>query len=135
MKRTVPPSGILGITDAQLSPEFWVAQLPDANKVVLDTAAIATLNERVARLDPSMHDIRHLPASLPRDQVKGWIEKLTSRPAKALFDVDGKSVTTASIVLKIRGNTTLSKGQRQRLRQLLPPPPIVLPLISPPDNV
>jgi cell wall-associated NlpC family hydrolase len=93
----VPPSGILGITDAQLSPEFWVAQLPDANKVVLDTAAIATLNERVARLDPSMHDIRHLPASLPRDQVKGWIEKLTSRPAKALFDVDGKSVTTASI--------------------------------------
>ncbi len=80
----VPPSGILGITDAQLSPEFWVAQLPDANKVVLDTAAIATLNERVARLDPSMHDIRHLPASLPRDQVKGWIEKLTSRPSEGL---------------------------------------------------
>lgn len=93
----VPPSGILGVTDAQLSPEYWVARLPDADKPVLDAAAIAAINERVARLDPSMHDIRHLPASLPREQVKGWIEKLTSRPSKPLFDVEGKPVTAAAI--------------------------------------
>jgi cell wall-associated NlpC family hydrolase len=93
----VPPSGIPGIADAQLSPAFWVAHLADADKTVLDTAAIATLNERVARLDPSMHDIRHLPASLARDQVKGWIEKLTSQPSKPLFDVEGKPVTAATI--------------------------------------
>jgi cell wall-associated NlpC family hydrolase len=93
----VPPSGIPGIADAQLSPEFWVARLPDADKTVLDTAGIAALNERVARLDPSMHDIRHLPASLPRDQVKNWLEKLTSRPGKPLFDVEGKPVTVATI--------------------------------------
>ncbi len=93
----VPPSGILGISDAQLTPAFWVARLPDADKVVLDTAAIAAINERIGRLDPSMHDIRHLPAVLPRDQVKGWIEKLTSRPGKPLFDIEGKPVTTAAI--------------------------------------
>ena len=93
----VPPSGILGISDAQLSPEFWVARLPDADKVVLDTAAIAAINERVGRLDPSMHDIRHLPAALPRDQVKGWVEKLTSRPDKPLFDIEGKPVTATAI--------------------------------------
>jgi cell wall-associated NlpC family hydrolase len=93
----IPPSGILGISDAQLSPEFWVARLPDADKIVLDTAAIAAINERVARLDPSMHDIRHLPAALPRDQVKGWIEKLTSRPGKPLFDIEGKPVTATAI--------------------------------------
>ena len=54
----VPPSGVMGITDAQLTPEFWVARLDDAEKPVLDRAAIAALNDRVARLDPSMHDIR-----------------------------------------------------------------------------
>jgi cell wall-associated NlpC family hydrolase len=93
----VPPSGILGISDAQLSPEFWVARLPDADKVVLDSAAVSAINERVTRLDPSMHDIRHLPPVLPRDQVKGWIEKLTSRPNKPLFDIEGKPVTAAAI--------------------------------------
>ena len=93
----VPPSGILGMSDTQLSPEFWVARLPDADKVVLDTPAIVAINERVARLDPSMHDIRHLPATLPRDQVKGWIEKLTSRPGKPLFDTEGKPLTAVAI--------------------------------------
>jgi len=93
----VPPSGIPGITDAQLSPDFWIARLGDADRPVLDRAAIAALNERVATRDPSMHDIRHLPATLPRAQVKGWIDKLTSRPSKPLFDVDGKPVATATI--------------------------------------
>jgi len=93
----VPPSGIPGITDAQLSPEFWVARLGDADRPVLDRAAIAALNDRVATQDPSMHDIRHLPATLPRAQVKGWIDTLTSRPSKPLFDVDGKPVASTTI--------------------------------------
>lgn len=93
----VPPSGVIGVADAQLTPDFWVARLADADKPVLDRAAIAALNERVARLDPSMHDIRHLPAALPRDQVKGWIEKLTSKPSKPLFDVQGKPVAATTI--------------------------------------
>jgi cell wall-associated NlpC family hydrolase len=93
----VPPSGILGVEDAQLTPDFWVARLADANKPVLDQAAITALNERVATQDPSMHDIRHLPATLPRDQVKGWIEKLTSKPSKPLFDAAGKPVSASTI--------------------------------------
>ena len=93
----VPPSGVLGITDAQLSPAFWVSRLPDADKPVLDRAAIAALNERVARLDPSMHDIRHLPATLPQSQIRAWIEKLTRRPDRPLFDVDGKPVPAATL--------------------------------------
>lgn len=92
-----PPSGVLGVTDAQLDPAFWVARLPDADKPVLDARAIAAINEKVMRLDPSMHDIRHLGRTLPHDQVAGWIGKLTSRPAKTLYDVDGKEVPAATI--------------------------------------
>jgi cell wall-associated NlpC family hydrolase len=92
-----PPSGVLGIGDAQLDPSFWVARQPEADKVVLDTKAIAAINETVMRLDPSMHDIRHLGPTLPRDQVNGWIAKRTSKPAKTLYDVDGKAVPAATI--------------------------------------
>ncbi|SEW05533.1 SH3 domain-containing protein [Luteibacter sp. 329MFSha] len=102
----VPASGIPGVSDAQLSPDFWVARLADADKLVLDRAAIAALNERVARLDPSMHDIRHLPATLPRAQVTGWIGKLTTRPTKPLFDAEGKPVD-ASTIDAILGNAAL----------------------------
>lgn len=101
-----PPSGVLGITDAQLDPSFWVGQLSDADKVVLDRTAIAAINDKVMRLDPSMHDIRHLGASLPRAQVQGWIGKLTSKPAKTLYDVDGKAVPAATIDA-VMGNAAL----------------------------
>ncbi|HEY4093496.1 MAG TPA: SH3 domain-containing protein [Luteibacter sp.] len=92
-----PPSGVLGITDAQLDPAFWVARAGAADSVVLDTRAIAAINDKVMRLDPSMHDIRHLGATLPRDQVKGWVTQLTSKPSKTLYDVDGKVVPAAMI--------------------------------------
>ncbi|MET0255619.1 MAG: SH3 domain-containing protein [Luteibacter sp.] len=93
----VPPSGVIGVSEAQLSADDWVNRLPDADKVVLDRDAIATLNARVARLDPSMHDIRHLPATLPRAQVRGWVARLSSRPARPLFDVDGRQLTPEAI--------------------------------------
>ncbi|QWT20277.1 SH3 domain-containing protein [Bacillus sp. NP157] len=94
---TVAPSGIPGVTEAQLDPSFWVSRLPDADTVVLSPAAIARLNDKVMRLDPSMHDIRHLGATLPASQVKAWIAGLTHAPTKTLYDVDGKPVAAATI--------------------------------------
>lgn len=85
-------TGIPGVGDAQLTPEFWVSQLKAPDAVVMDKAAIAALNARVMRLDPSMHDIRHLPATLPRDTVAGWIGKLTKRPTKPLYTIDGTRI-------------------------------------------
>jgi cell wall-associated NlpC family hydrolase len=94
--QTPPPSGVIGTTDAQLDPEFWVARLPDADKVVLDRTAITTLNGKVMRLDPSMHDIRHLGSSVSREQVKGWIGKLTKKPSKTLYDADGEEIPAST---------------------------------------
>lgn len=94
---SVADTGIPGVTDAQLSPDWWVARLPDADRVVLDAPAIAALNDKVQRLDPSMHDIRHLPSSLPRDQVMTWIEKVSQRPTRALFDAKGQPLPATAI--------------------------------------
>jgi hypothetical protein len=94
---TVPPSGVPGIGDAQLTPAFWVARLTDPDRPILDAAAIAAQNDKVQRLDPSMHDVHGLPASLPREQVKDLIEKLSKRPSKQVFDVAGKPVEAGAL--------------------------------------
>ena len=93
----IPPSGIVGMTDTQLLPDFWVSRLAGADRVILDAQAIDALNRKILRIDPSMHDIRHLPSTLPRAQVVAWISRLSTRPTKPLFDVDGKPVAPATI--------------------------------------
>ncbi|MDF4002225.1 SH3 domain-containing protein [Luteibacter sp. PPL552] len=97
----IAPSGVPGVTDAQLDPAFWVKRLPQADAVVLDRAAIDALNARVAQRDPSMHDIRHLGTTLSHDTVDGVIRALTRPPSTALFDVDGQPVprTTLDAIL------------------------------------
>jgi cell wall-associated NlpC family hydrolase len=93
----IPPSGVMGIGDAQLTPQFWVGQLAHPDRVVMDTAAIAAENAKLFQLDPSMHDLRKLPAMLSRAQVEGWITGLADAPDRPLFDVHGKPVPQATL--------------------------------------
>ena len=94
---SVPPSGVLGMDDAKLSPDFWLARLSDPDRVVMDTKAIDALNRKVLTQDPSMHDIRALGANLAGGQVKGWINKLAKQPDHTLYDVHGQEVPKATI--------------------------------------
>jgi cell wall-associated NlpC family hydrolase len=88
----IAASGIPGVTDADLSSTTWVARLPDPDKVLLDSVAIGALNARVAQRDPSMHDIRHLPATLSREQVVAWISQRSARPSRPLVDAESHSL-------------------------------------------
>jgi len=93
----IPASGIPGITDADLSAATWVGRLAAPDAVLLDAASVRALNERIARLDPSMHDIRHLPAALSQAQVKAWILQRSARPSRALVDADGQAIDTGKL--------------------------------------
>ena len=68
---TVPPSGVIGVQDAYLSPDFWIARQQGADAIVMDRAAIDAQNARLMRIDASMHDLAALPATLDRAQVAG----------------------------------------------------------------
>jgi cell wall-associated NlpC family hydrolase len=94
---TVPPSGVLGVGEAQLTPAFWVGLQAQPDRVILDRATIEAQNAKLLQLDPSMHDLRALPKTLSREQVAGWIRKLSERPDRPLFDVDGKPVPAATL--------------------------------------
>lgn len=94
---TVPPSGVLGVGEAQLTPAFWVGLQAEPDRVILDRAAIEAQNAKLLQVDPSMHDLRALPKTLSREQVTGWIEALSERPDRPLFDVDGQPVPAATL--------------------------------------
>jgi len=94
---TVPPSGVLGVGEAQLTPAFWIGLQAEPDRVILDRAAIEAQNAKLLQVDPSMHDLRALPKTLGREQVAGWITALSERPDRPLFDVDGQPVPAATL--------------------------------------
>jgi hypothetical protein len=94
---SIPPSGVLGVGEAQLTPQFWIGLQAQPDRVILDRAAIEAQNAKLLRLDPSMHDLRALPKTLGREQVAGWITALSELPTHPLFDVEGKPVPAATL--------------------------------------
>jgi cell wall-associated NlpC family hydrolase len=94
---TTPASGVVGVEDAYLSPEFWVGRAQAPERVLLARAAIEARNARLFQLDPSMHDLAALPANLERAQVAAWIEAMSSPPSHPLYDEHGKPVPAATL--------------------------------------
>ncbi|WP_430391429.1 SH3 domain-containing protein [Dyella sp. 20L07] len=89
----VPPSGVIGVSNnAMLTPDFWIKQLAQPDQALLDAATIAAQNARLLKDDPSMHDLKALPAALDRAQVTGWINDISEFPTRPLYDIHGKAV-------------------------------------------
>jgi cell wall-associated NlpC family hydrolase len=92
-----PPSGVVGVEDAQLDPKFWIERLGvDADRVLLDEGAIAAANTKMRAQDPTIHDVA-LPASLPQAQVREWIADLSERPTRTLYDERHQVIPAATL--------------------------------------
>jgi cell wall-associated NlpC family hydrolase len=89
--------GVFDITDAQLDPGFWIRLLPDADAVVMDRAAIAAQNAKLTQLDPTIHDLAALSATMSRADITASIGKLSTRPERAMYDENGKAVPAATL--------------------------------------
>ena len=86
-----PPLGVPGITPAQLDAGYWIKRLRRPDEVILSRDQIATQNVRMQDEDRSIHDIEHLPATLEAEQVRAWIEPLSERPERDLYDETGEA--------------------------------------------
>lgn len=93
----IPAHGVIGVGDAQLTPQFWIARLAHPDRLMLDRSAIAAQNARLFEGDPSMHDLRRLPPTLSRAQVAEWIGALSRRPEQPLYDVEGNAVPALTL--------------------------------------
>ena len=84
-----PEHGVIGVDARHLDPAFWIARLPDAQRPLLERDAIEALNASLERVDKTVHDLDALPARFTRDEVRAWIDPISSAPTRALF-FDGK---------------------------------------------
>ncbi|MGN2243985.1 SH3 domain-containing protein [Frateuria sp. GZRR33] len=112
----VPPSGVLGVGEAQLTPAFWIGLQPQPDKVILSRQQIAAQNAALFARDKSMHELRALPATLNGAQVRGWIEDLADAPSRPLYDVDGKPVPAATLkgIVDARALDAIPASQKTR---------------------
>jgi len=85
----IPPHGVIGVTDTQLDPEYWVRHGANS-RVVLDEGAIAAQNAKLKQLDRSVHDLEKLPRTMTASEVRAWIEKISERPDEPLYDAHGQ---------------------------------------------
>lgn len=90
-------TGVPGVSTAQLDAEYWIRREAAADRTVLDRTAIAAQNQKLERADDSVRDIEALPASLERAQVKAWIEGLSKRPGKPVYDQRGREVPARTL--------------------------------------
>ncbi|MFK3647466.1 SH3 domain-containing protein [Lysobacter enzymogenes] len=111
--RGIPPTGVIGIEERQLNADYWTRQLAKPDAVILDARAIARQNARLAELDPSVHDIERLPASLSRERVQGWIEAISQPRDEPLFDERGEPVA-ASTLQDLNADLALDKIPAQQ---------------------
>ncbi len=81
---------IIGVRDAHLSADYWIRKARQPDRVIMNPDAIATQNMAMESIDPSLHDIEALPVTLEREQVVEWIEKISARPTRDLYDEAGK---------------------------------------------
>jgi len=92
-----PAPAVVGVRQKQLTPAFWIARASNPSKVVLDRRAIAAQNTRLFQVDPSVHDLDAMPATLPAGTVRAWIEKLSAYPDEELFDAAGRKLERAEL--------------------------------------
>lgn len=93
-----PPSGVVGVEDQQLDPNFWIGKLgADADRVLLDKAGIDAANTAMRAQDPTLHDLSALPASITAHQAREWIEDMSERPTRTLYDEKHQMIPAATL--------------------------------------
>ncbi|MBB6094765.1 hypothetical protein HNQ60_003652 [Povalibacter uvarum] len=90
-------AGVAGVEEEQLDPDFWIAQAASADKLVLDTEAIAAQNQRLRQTDESVTDLARIPSTLTDASIRKWVGSLSERPTRTLFDVHGNEVSSREL--------------------------------------
>ncbi|MBV6813030.1 SH3 domain-containing protein [Xanthomonas campestris pv. passiflorae] len=85
------------VSDAQLTPEYWIQRSSNPQTPRINPAQIADVNARLLRDDASMHDIAQLPQALPATDVRARIDALSAIPTRPLYDADGRRLDAARL--------------------------------------
>ncbi|MET0290321.1 MAG: SH3 domain-containing protein [Pseudoxanthomonas sp.] len=90
-------TGVVGVTPAQLDPQFWIARQAQPDAVLLDAAGIAAQNARMRAEDPHIRDLQALSAQWSREEILKAIQALSSPPTRTLYDAQGQVITAQAL--------------------------------------
>ncbi len=93
----IPPSGVIGVTEAMLSPDFWIARAATPDKLLMTRQQIEALNSKTLAKDTMMHDLSKVAASVSREQVQAWLKESAEPPKATLVDATGNTISKAAL--------------------------------------
>jgi cell wall-associated NlpC family hydrolase len=108
VSRIVPPSGVIGVQDAMLAPEYWVARAPDANTVLMPGDALLRRSRHTIETDPNLVDLRKMPSRITRGEVSKLMGTLVSPFSGTPVDAAGKTLSP-SILEEIEANQDVQR--------------------------
>jgi len=79
---------VIGVSEEQLSPEYWLNRLDNPVEPLMDHAAIAAFNRDLFASDPNMADLSRFPAQLTGAEVRARIESLSKPASAGLYNGD-----------------------------------------------
>ncbi len=113
---SIPPHAVVGVRQAQLDPDFWIARQANAEKTVLAPQAIAEQNSRLLQLDSSVYDIEKFPPTLTAAKVRSLILELSRQPDDDMFDAEGRKLEQPDYDALSQGVALDSVPESQRTR-------------------
>jgi hypothetical protein len=120
VQASVPQPGndhdVPGIRPAHLTADYWVRQLQHPHRAFLDSDALATQNAHMRAQDPALHDLAALPPELDATRIRAWIEDLSTRPTRTLYDADGRRVPDVRIDTIVENTALEAVPARQPTR-------------------
>ncbi|PJK07627.1 NlpC-P60 family protein [Lysobacteraceae bacterium NML95-0200] len=85
------------VAPAQQTAEYWISRSQQPDALLLSAAQINAQNQRLRTQDPSMHELRRLPAQMSDKEVRARVEKLSARPRRSLYDSQGQRISDSMI--------------------------------------
>ena len=90
-------TGVVGVRVEHLEAAHWVGRQAAPDAVALPYDRVVARNQRLLAEDDSTRDLGTLPDPLPAAQVRAWIEDLSARPRRTLYDAQGDSIGASTI--------------------------------------
>lgn len=87
------PFAVQGISSKMLYADFWINQLEDGDKVIMDWDEIAKYNQQNYAQAPSLVDIANHPTQLTKSEVELKINSISKVPTSPRYYLDGRQAT------------------------------------------
>jgi cell wall-associated NlpC family hydrolase len=106
VSQVIPPSAVIGVQDAMLAPDFWIARTEAPEQLLMTHEEIVARNRESLAIDPSLVDLARIGPTIGRAQILAWLKTVSSPLTAPPVDTAGKGIPPQTLAA-IRANIGL----------------------------